>query len=116
MSKERLVALIYEGLKEWSHSTNLVLEKHLADSILSDGWIKPPCKVGDIVYAIHHNEILIAKVYGIEIKNHQTHSCVYLKLSLIDRTGLIFSKKLLFGETVFLTREEAEAKLKGEQV
>ena len=28
------------------------LEGKLADHILADGWIRPPCKVGDMVYRV----------------------------------------------------------------
>ena len=67
--------------------------------------IKLPCKVGTKVYAI--NRIID---YG-EVGDEVTYS-----YSIIEREFQIYMMmdywKLLFGKTVFLTKSEAEAKLK----
>ena len=76
--------------------------KDLADYILADGWIRPPCKVGDKVYCIEYNLKIIEEytVSGYTIKNG--------KLALFVFRG-IYSAVV---SEWFLTKEEAEAKLK----
>ena len=55
-----------------------------------------PCKVGDTVY----------RIWGVQHKEICEHA--------MSADWQIFSWRKLFGRTVFLTREEAEAALKGE--
>lgn len=66
---------------------------------------KLPCKVGDTVYYINPNENTINElvVYSFDIRPLQHFACDYMG------ARLNFNQ---FGKTVFLTREEAEAKLK----
>ena len=82
-----------------------------ADELLANGVIVPPCKVGDRLYRIlkkpYSDEAYVSSFtdavepFAIVVKNIMGgYSCIP-----IDD----------FGKTVFLTREEAEAKLKGEQ-
>ena len=76
--------------------------------------LRLPCKVGDTVYApLPNNEISIWKVRTIDIGGS------YIDFLLVyagDDEEFIGNRFLLpindFGEIVFLTREEAEAKLK----
>lgn len=76
--------------------------------------LRLPCKVGDTVYApLPNNEISIRKVRTIDIGGS------YIDFLLVyagDDEEFIGERFLLpindFGETVFLTREEAEQKLK----
>ena len=77
---------------------------------LVDRWVKAasegrlvemPCKVGDIVYGADADPVI--PLYVIE-------HAVYLE----SAEGGDFEVLSNFGETVFLTREEAEAALKGE--
>lgn len=82
--------------------------------------IKLPCKVGDVVYFAHHDRVISSEVlsekYHAEAENHG----VFIRERLtIDVEGV--SAEIDFGDigkTVFLTKSEAEAKLKelrGEQ-
>lgn len=66
---------------------------------------KLPCKVGDTVYYINPNENTINElvVYSFDIRPLQHFACDYMG------ARLNFNQ---FGKTVFLTREEAETKLK----
>lgn len=66
---------------------------------------KLPCKVGDTVYYINPNENTINElvVYSFDIRPLQHFACDYMG------ARLNFNQ---FGKTLFLTREEAEAKLK----
>lgn len=67
--------------------------------------IKLPCKVGDTIYYINSNENETNEltVYSFDIRPLQHFVCDYMG------TRLNFNQ---FGETVFLTKSEAEAKLK----
>ena len=78
-----------------------------ADYLLANGVIVPPCKVGDKIYIIASisQEIIETTVIGI-----WNGEGIY---SLMTIHGAIITES--FGKTVFLTKEEAEARLKGEK-
>jgi hypothetical protein len=77
--------------------------ERLADLILADGWIRPPCKVGDVVYWYNMGGRLTEAVVIDTLKAKTKHGFEY---------DIRFSD---FGKTVFLTREEAERALKGDE-
>ena len=85
------------------------LDHLIADHLLANGVIVPPCKVGDPVYVISKGNILPFTVNRIIITN-------YIKIKVDYMLGRDYEIKYLlpdhFGKTVFLTKEEAEAKLK----
>lgn len=76
--------------------------------------LRLPCKVGDILYFAHHDRVISSEVlsvkYHVEAENHG----IFIRERLtIDVEGI--SAEIDFcdiGKNVFLTREEAEAKLK----
>jgi len=80
--------------------------------------IKLPCKVGDVVYAIgfNNNKPIIYESVVLRILITEKEIVFNVK---VDEFGINSQlKQSMFGKTVFLTREEAEAKLKelrGEQ-
>lgn len=76
--------------------------------------VKLPCKVGDVVYFAHHDRVISSEVlsakYHAEAENHGVF--IHERLT-IDVEGV--SAEIDFGDigkTVFLTKSEAEAKLK----
>lgn len=76
--------------------------------------IKLPCKVGDVLYFAHHDRVISSEVlsakYHAEAENHGVF--IHERLT-IDVEGV--SAEIDFcdiGKTVFLTKSEAEAKLK----
>ena len=85
----------------------------LADYLLANGWMRPPCKVGDKVYFVPRNS-------GKPIGTVEEH-----KIVMIGKTVSGFCAKSKLAETTFVnvphfeidnysffaTREEAEAKL-----
>lgn len=90
----------YEGKKDCR-----VLQ--LADYLLANGVIVPPCKVGDTVWDTEGNAW---KVFAITI----WQDCIGLKTANnrdIRKTFTIGKHSI--GKTVFLTKEEAEEALKG---
>ena len=84
----------------------------IADYLLSNGVILPPCKVGDTVYEICERRrsgkwqkvIVDRVVHGIEIGIDK------ILLARCGTTTYVYLSRL--GKTVFLTKEEAEEKLK----
>lgn len=86
---------------------NLLIERlgKYEDLEERDRLVKLPCKVGETVYYINPNENTINElvVYSFDIRPLQHFACDYMG------TRLNFNQ---FGKTVFLTKSEAEAKLK----
>ena len=96
---------------KYSHLEHCIGDR-LADSILADGWIRLPCKVGDTVYVISRYYTGTWQIYSCTVE-YITH---YKSNGFINA---IFSKDINFGvnitefgKTVFLTKEQAEQKLK----
>ena len=91
------------------------MSEHFADHILADGWMRPPCKVGQIVYLIKDGFIERCEVEGI----HYTRRSNYARIRPFHQdywgNWSVYYKPSIrsFGKTVFLTREEAEKALKG---
>lgn len=113
LCNEKIRTMTFQNSDHWYDFT--VRTEIISDYLLANGVIVPPCKVGDIVYQIMdiksvHRQVLELKVLRIEIteqtirfwcrtvKNYRYNFC---ELDIDD-----------FGKTVFLTKEEAEAKLK----
>ena len=76
----------------------------VADYLLDNGVIVPPCKVGDTVYIPYLSTVIEKKVCSIVVQ--KPFFTVYC-----GGTSLRFFKED-FGKTVFLTREDAEKALK----
>jgi hypothetical protein len=105
--------------------------EHLADHLLANGVIVPPCKVGDKLYAISDSRIAECTCYDIMYSHELTISadfqCDYDcegcpfsswsqdysgEYSCRGEYGDWFFTQSDFGKTVFLTKEEAEKALK----
>ena len=62
-------------------SKSLKTTKHIADKILADGWMRPPCKVGDTVWYLNkhpHITLLQNSIANLKSKQHSTLSAYYL--------------------------------------
>lgn len=82
-----------------------------ADCLLANGVIVPPCQVGDTVYYFVGNEIYHGTIDTFRIDTKENWYIAYCKTDYI-LTGQIKLAFWEFGKTVFLTKEEAEQKLK----
>ena len=106
--RDRLIELIWERLcggdKKWAGE--------IADYLLENGVIVPPCKVGDTLYVIGMFGIMEMFVDYIEI--HDDNSlfivCEHKYRDIIKAVEVAD-----FSITVFLTKEEAEAALRKER-
>ena len=93
--RDRLVELLEQKMHPY-------LADDIADFLLDDGWIRPPCKVGDTVYYIAGNKVYKSKCHAITLQpTMQIHLYDY------DGDNARYSTK-----SVFLTKEQAEQKLK----
>lgn len=77
----------------------------LADHLIANGVIVPPCKVGDTVWFIRNKEIIETCVEKIILK----HGGLYIKLCCNSMYETTCNS---IGKTVFLTKDQAEQKLK----
>lgn len=126
--RERLIEVLNKSCEERGWLMNGA--GTIADYLLANGVIVPPCKVGDTVYVnpytwgylsftdyehcfIHSKHFVIAEVVSIiktrkqnliklKIYNRTTHTAKYHRYPISS-----------IGITVFLTKEEAETALKG---
>lgn len=80
----------------------------IIDSLLRDGIIAPPCKVGDKVWLISENGSYVYDT-DVEIVFCDRDGC-YIETIQND----VFTDED-FGKTVFTSREEAEKMLKGKE-
>lgn len=127
--RERLIELCKKANKEWlekeyNGETKKSISTYVADYLLDNGVIVPPCKVGDKVYVIEQCGCYSTN-YAEKCHKRQENCNTkkYLRvvalpaisggkcLKLFERP---FKKEWIFkvGKTVFLTREEAEKALK----
>ncbi len=103
--RDRLIKLIGDKIttSEFENYNSFEYAEHLADHLLINGMIVPPCKVGDTVYRINGSRIEKFKVARFVISSYgiRAEDLYGVQVALIDD----------FGKTVFLTKEEAEKAL-----
>ena len=99
-NRERLIDLIIEA-KRTDPDTGSFTE-YLADYLISNGVIVPPCKVGDTVYHLYPKQgIKSNKVKRIQVGTYG--------MMIADRNGVFRADEI--NKTVFTTRKEAERAL-----
>ena len=114
--RERLIELIQNSVDGCArHWAELI-----ADHLLANGVIVPPCKVGDMVYVICNHTVQETTVFSLKMETEDGKYVFYIHAKAVDGAELTIDgeyvavfKTFRFGKTVFLTREEAEAALKG---
>lgn len=107
-------AVMGNGIKEyWEHkqvAKYLRQLKDYEDLEEQDRLVKLPCKVGDTVYGISMGKIISLTVNEISIFYMKGERVINVKCQNNDEFRNYVEKE--FGKTVFLTKSEAEAKLK----
>ena len=97
--RDRLIELIQDAVngcaRHWAEI--------IADHLLANGVIVPPCKVGDRVYYIAFGKVYKSKCHAITQHKHA------LQIHLYDYDG---DNAKYPAKKVFLTKEEAERALK----
>lgn len=121
--RERLIELLYH------HKLGFIKVEDLADYLIANGVIVPPCKVGDTVYVkwrLHRNSnygIYPVKVYALrwDEKKNNFRVCVGGDFEISAYGGKYTHRyQATFtwnnvGKTVFLTKEEAEKALQNKE-
>ena len=90
--------------KECDHETNRELVEYVADYLIDDGWIRPPCKIGGTVYITYGSEVTKGVLTRIVRDNRFTFYDVWVENERYTYT--------VGDEDIFLTKAEAEQKLK----
>ena len=111
--RERLVELLKDNQGDSTYYMTDEAVQSVSDVLLENGVVVLPCKVGDTVYEICERRrsgkwqkaIVERVVHGIEIGIDK------ILTARCGTTTYVYLSRL--GETVFLTREEAEKALKG---
>ena len=107
--RQRLVELIKDSLIKHIGKSCLLAE-NIADHLLDNGVIVPGCKLGQKTYSNHGMEL--DEVRGFMFEECCGEGCLDYVLDWNYGDYSSFTDDDI-GKTVFLTREEAEAKLKG---
>ena len=114
--RDRLIELFMDS-EAFNGADGRADAKHIADHLLENGVIVPPCKVGDTVYIVcgddYYDENLYVeehKITGMTFSNE--HECYFFMNECLGQYLEPF-EECDIGKTVFLTREEAERVLKG---
>lgn len=117
--RERLIELLNNvGGNVLEFPTNSFIES-LADYLLANGVIVPPCRVGDTVYVVptKDNEMRFVEarkityvLEGASGKHYCSVDSDYKRKNYRSKEYAMTDR--MFGKTVFLAREEAELALK----
>lgn len=115
--RDRLIELILECstyTPEYSEQARLHAE-YLAQHLLNEGVIVPPCKVGDEVYWIGNKESIVKTYYvacvEINIFEGRIHTVIHTKINKDNFYSDEHFSNYQFGKYLFFTREEAEKAL-----
>lgn len=106
--RDRLIELLEDTLQEWECDVQSETLSQIAEHLLANGVIVPPCKVGQVVWVISQwykytkPEIESRKVLSVQIYKNGNIQYHY-------KDGCFWKEHI--GKTVFLTKEEAEQAL-----
>jgi hypothetical protein len=102
--RDRLIELIKQGARDHTFMPT----ERIADYLLANGVIVPPCKVGDTVYSIVEgiSFVLVGEVYEYVVGREH-----FVFRSTRKGYFTLAFTEIDIGKTVFLTREEAEKAL-----
>lgn len=109
--RDRLIELTKRAQNEWlekeyEHEIHKDLAEYVADYLLANGVIVPPCKLGQTVYCIFEDNF--GEPY---ISESFVTAIVYRDIGLIIRCRFCFYKPNDIGKCLFFSREEAEKAL-----
>ena len=112
--RDRLIELLGTAHRDFDGNIGIV---KLADHLLENGVIVPHCKVGTKVYAIRARG---ARNYGKHRKYDYSPDTTFSLNNAISQKATLYiepkqfckTDKVRLNKTVFLTKEEAEEKLK----
>ena len=106
--RDRLVEILYDLF----HNTNFPTMERIADHLIENGVIVLPCQLGSEIYMLvtRHTKSFVFKENKKMVMRESQHTII--KQTTFTKSNF-FKVIEEFGKTVFLTKEEAEQKLKG---
>ena len=107
--RDRLKKLLNEAFIKSDDNFGMPSIRQVTDYLVENGVIALPCKVGDQVFVVYGYEIQHASVYSMKIESEDDHFVFIIKC-MVSQRGARF-EKFIFGQTAFLTLEEAEKEL-----
>ena len=116
--RDRLVELISEYHEQWKHGEG-DWKSGLADHLIANGVIVPPCKVGDTVYITEnpYSFLLLKKPLEGEVMSiHQHKHGLYLRVLFDGKKingSVDYNLNWRLNKDIFLNREDAEKALEG---
>ena len=113
--REQLIQLIKQAHTDYllNDDYEVSIYEFIADRLIENGAILPPCKVGQTVWSIveRFNHVLEGKIYEYTVRSD---GMAYIRFTLHGYfTGVAMDDAI--GKTVFLTREAAKAALKARE-
>lgn len=111
--RDRLIELVRKGIEEFGKATfRCFAENYIADYLLANGVIVPPCDFQQKVYVLPTRENSLPEITEMEcIGFILSRDCYGVNL-ITDKNKLYQPSFDYFEKTVFLTKEEAERELK----
>ena len=109
--RDRLLELIFQGDEKCSeqdcrdckhHGKDFCGFEHIADYLIENGVVVLPCKVGDRVYQTDG-----VRIYELEVLDMS----MYKNMPYYETESIDFDTRAI-GTSIFLTKSEAEQKLK----
>ena len=100
--KEKITAILKAYTKKHNISASSVILEEYAEELVKQGAIIPPCKVGDKIY----------QTDGVRIYESTVMEITYTTKNVVYCTENICFDETAIGKSIFLTKEEAEQKLK----
>lgn len=121
--RERLVELLRKDNCCIDYDCNKCLSnthcypKTVADLILADGWIRPPCKVGTHIWVIPTKENGLPEITEMAVRGFSIgEPCDVANCFRIRGTCALYQPSFdMFGQSVLFTREEAEMALRKDE-
>lgn len=116
--RDRLIELLCKaplGFKTFENQYYKSTISKIADHLIVNGVIVPPCKVEDTVYMITPNgniRNLTIESIDIELEKKEVKMTYLAVYEFEGKPCYMQIQSFKFGKTVFLTREEAEKALK----
>ena len=104
--RDRLVDLLDKAFLESNDNYGMPCTDQVADHLIANGVVCPPCHIGKTVYMVGlvTNQIIKSVVTGIVYTENE--------MLLVMENGTYLSLTQQLGKTVFLTKAQAEQKLK----
>lgn len=88
------------------------ISSDLADYLLANGVIVPPCKVGQKLYTTNITRTYVREWTVTHFETYKGDTMIYAKMSFHEEPIFLCSN-IDIGDDVFFTKEEAERALKG---